>query len=132
MNPNRECKICDMTSSYFGGLVEKYSDSYRVFYLSRGNDSDSVVEYRKKYGIYACPNHFADIPDEFCHTVLWKKDVSIKEIIEDCESCPVCVLALLKITGLISMPGMDYNYDEEFKAWQSSKECEQPGYYGYL
>jgi hypothetical protein len=121
LNPNRSCKLCDITPSLFGGLIEKYSDAYEVVYP--GGKKESVSEF-KENDTYA-------FPALFDASVIWKKEIIIDKIAADCENCPVCVLALLKITGLINMPGMDYKYDEEFKAWQVSKECEQPGYYGY-
>jgi len=107
-NPNRECGMCqelDNTQRDLPALIKKYKSRYTL--LTQGES--------KK--------------------VQWMgKPITIDEIKEDVENCPMCILTIFRCAGLnryyFSQIGLTYNYKEEMaELWKDINRDKYVGEY---
>jgi len=103
LNPNRICGLCGSTS--IAPLIEKYS------------------------------NRFIMVPDTALgggETAQWiGEPVTLDEIRDDVESCPICTLAIIRQCNLNKTEiGPAFDYAEEHKEWWDQVNADrEEGYY---
>ena len=98
-NPDRECGLCKQNID-LKPLIEKYSNRYEI------------VEHISKYeGL-----DFENIEFKWIG-----EPVKYQQILNDVEGCPVCALAVVRLSGLsdceVNRDEFDYPYVKELKIW---------------
>ena len=100
MNPNRECHLCENYAHInLPKIIEKYKNSYEL------KEEDVGMEGFKSVKI------------------VWKNEkITIDEIMNDVENCPVCALTVIRCAGLNKFPiDLYFDYQKELKKWWDAK-----------
>jgi hypothetical protein len=95
-NPNRECRLCGRQSIL--DLIKKYKNAYKIIIKPESLDEPWRGEIQ---------------------TVKWLKKISLENIKDDVENCPICTLAILRICKLNIwlIDEFRFDYKEELREW---------------